>query len=71
MANRIGKYTAKKVDTSGYYVSPYFVDQSLYRLNLIRGLNSQFGDDEIQALYHFSEAEKIMMRWIPEDGERI
>ena len=68
-ANRIGRYTAKKVDTSGFYVSPFFQDQTHYRINLLWGLMHITDNEKAQEL--FLDAININERWLRDDKQRI
>lgn len=67
IANRIGKYTAKKVDPSGHFVSPYAQDENKYRVHVCRGFIYMINGNSEQALYHFKNAEKIGMKWIKDE----
>lgn len=64
IANRIGKYTARKVDTSGFYVSPYFQDQTRYRINLLKGILAIIPLKNIEARMGIIEAIEINKKWL-------
>lgn len=69
VANRLGKYAAKKTDPAGFYVSPYFQDVTHYRIHLLKAL--MITTDDPEARDHLATAIEIKERWIRADGERI
>lgn len=63
----IGRYTAKKVDPSGAFISPYAQDENQYRLNLSRGFIYMINENKEQAIYHFKNCERISLKWLKDE----